>query len=70
MSRTRACNVVGLSGYQMETPFAPSLFVAIRKRMGQAVFEVFHGAINNALESANAKKQPGHRSAAEPKKSE
>jgi len=25
---------VGLPGYQMETPFVPSLFVEIRKRMG------------------------------------
>ncbi len=29
---------VGLPGYQMEAPFVPSLFVEIRKRMGQAVF--------------------------------
>ena len=32
---------VGLSGYQMEAPFASSLFVEIRKRMGQSVFERF-----------------------------
>jgi len=40
---------VGLPGYQMQAPFVPSLFVEIRKRMGQEVFEVFHGAIINAL---------------------
>jgi len=47
---------VGLPGYQMEAPFAPSLFVEIRKRMGQAVFEVFHGAIISALDSEKAKR--------------
>ncbi len=36
---------VGLAGYQREAPFAPSLFVDIRKRMGQSVFESFHQAI-------------------------
>ena len=49
---------VGLPGYQMEAPFAPSLFVEIRKRMGQSVFEVFHGAIIEAVEDARAKKKP------------
>ena len=39
---------VGLSSYQMKAPFASSLFVEIRKRMGQAVFEVFHQAIIDA----------------------
>jgi transposase, IS5 family len=42
---------VGLSGYQMVAPFAPPLFVEIRKRMGQSVFEVFHSAIIDALEA-------------------
>ena len=32
----------GLPGFTNEPPFAPSLFVEIRKRMGQAVFESFH----------------------------
>lgn len=41
---------VGLPGYQMEAPFVPSLFVEIRKRMGQAVFESFHEAIIDAME--------------------
>ena len=45
---------VGLSRYQTEPPFAPSLFVEIRKRMGQSVFEEFHEAIIGAI----AKKKP------------
>ena len=32
---------VGLSGYQMEAPFAPSLLVEIRKRMGQVGLRCF-----------------------------
>jgi hypothetical protein len=48
---------VGLAGYQMEAPFAPSLFVEIRKRMGQSVFEIFQGAIIDAVEEAKAKKK-------------
>ena len=39
---------VGLAGYQMEAPFAPSLFVDIRKRMGESVFAGFHQAIIEA----------------------
>ena len=46
---------VGLPGYQMEAPFAPSLFVEIRKRMGQSVFDVFQGAIIDAVERAKPK---------------
>ncbi|MCP5407783.1 MAG: transposase [Chromatiaceae bacterium] len=46
---------VGLSGYQMEAPFVPSLFVEIRKRMGQSVFDVFQSAIIDAVESAKPK---------------
>lgn len=42
---------VGLPGYQTCVPFVPSLFVEIRKRMGQTVFDVFQGAIINAIES-------------------
>jgi transposase, IS5 family len=45
---------VGLSRYQTEPPFAPSLFVEIRKRMGQSVFEGIHEAIIGAI----AKKKP------------
>ena len=48
---------VGLAGYQMKAPFAPSLFVEIRKRMGQGVFEIFQGAIIDAVEEAKAKKK-------------
>jgi hypothetical protein len=39
---------VGLAGFQMEEPFASSLLVEIRKRMGQSVFEGFHQAIIGA----------------------
>ena len=46
---------VGLRGYQMESPFAPSLFVEIRKRMGQGVFEVFQGTIIDAVKDAKVK---------------
>lgn len=48
---------VGLSGYQMEAPFVPSLFVDIRKRMGQSVFEVFQSAIIDAVEEAKPKQK-------------
>ncbi len=48
----------GLSGYPMEAPFAPSLWVDIRKRMGAGVFAVFHGALIAALEKAKAKRKP------------
>lgn len=41
---------VGLSSYQTEPPFSPTLFVEIRKRMGQSVFEDFHEAIIGAIE--------------------
>ncbi len=41
---------VGLPGYQTTEPFAASLFVEIRKRMGEAVFEGFHRAIIAAHE--------------------
>lgn len=40
---------VGLPGYQMEEPFAPSLFVDIRRRMGQSVFDKFQRAIIDAV---------------------
>ncbi len=46
---------VGLAGYQMEAPFAPSLLVEIRKRMGQSVFEGFHQAI---IEAHDGEKEP------------
>lgn len=40
----------GLPGFQTESPFAPSLFVEIRRRMGAAVFEQFHQAIFDQME--------------------
>ncbi|RLP53237.1 MAG: transposase [Ketobacter sp.] len=40
---------VGLPGYQMAIPFAPSLFVEIRKRLGQSVFDVFYDAVIAAV---------------------
>ncbi len=46
---------VGLPGYQMEAPFAPSLFVEIRKRMGQSVFDVFYDAVIEAVEKPKQK---------------
>ena len=57
---------VGLPSYQMEAPFVPSLFVEIRKRMGQSVFDAFQGAIINSIEEAKprlkakTKKKPEH----------
>ncbi len=42
---------VGLAGYQASAPFAPSLLVEVRKRMGEAVFEGFHRAIIETHES-------------------
>ena len=36
---------VGFSSYQDEQPFAPSLFVDIRKRMGEEVFAGFEQVI-------------------------
>lgn len=46
---------VGLAGFQMEEPFASSLFVEIRKRMGQSVFEGFHQAIIGAHDGEKEK---------------
>ena len=48
---------VGLPGYQMEAPFVPSLFVEIRKRMGQSVFDVFQSAIIDSVVDAKAKRK-------------
>jgi IS5 family transposase len=36
---------IGLKGFQAQAPFASSLLVEIRKRMGQTVFDEFHEAI-------------------------
>jgi len=40
----------GLPGFTNEAPFAPALFVEIRKRMSQAVFESFHQSIVDAVQ--------------------
>ncbi len=40
----------GLKSFQTQPPFAPSLFVEIRRRMGTAMFEQFHQAIVDQLE--------------------
>jgi hypothetical protein len=61
---------VGLSGYQMEAPFAPSLLVEIRKRMGAGVFEIFYGAVIEALERAKAKRKPAPGRELSPSKAE
>ncbi|RLP53704.1 MAG: IS5/IS1182 family transposase [Ketobacter sp.] len=42
----------------MEAPFAPSLFVEIRKRMGQSVFDVFYDAVIEAVEKSKQKPTP------------
>jgi transposase, IS5 family len=46
---------IGLKGFQSKAPFAPSLFVEVRKRMGQTVFDEFHEAIIGAIEPGQAK---------------
>jgi len=40
----------GLKGFSIQAPFAPSLLVEIRKRMGFDVFEQLHQAIIDQLE--------------------
>ncbi len=57
---------VGLPGYQMEAPFAASLLVEVRKRMGQGVFDAFHAAVVEALEQSRSK---GRSSASSAKRS-
>jgi len=52
----------GLPGFTKEPPFAPSLLVEIRKRMGQAMFESFHEAILGAVQAERVKSQAGKRS--------
>ncbi len=48
---------VGFASFQAEPPFAPSLLVDIRKRMGASVFEVFEQAIINAHDGEKEKSQ-------------
>ena len=47
---------IGLKGFQSEAPFAPSLFVEVRKRMGQTVFDEFHETIIDAVEHRKARR--------------
>lgn len=47
---------IGLKGFQSQAPFAPSLLVDVRKRMGQAVFDEFHEAIIETVEHRRGKK--------------
>ena len=46
---------VGLTEYQKEEPFAPSLFVEIRRRMGEDVFSRFNEVIVEALAKSEGK---------------
>jgi hypothetical protein len=46
---------VGLSEYRKEAVFAPSLFVDIRRRMGEEVFSHFNQVVINASEKNGAK---------------
>ncbi len=49
----------GLPDFTKEPPFAPSLFVEIRKRMGQGMFESFHEAILASVQAERLKSQAG-----------
>lgn len=53
---------VGLKVFQSKAVFVPSLFVEIRKRMGEAVFEAFEQSIITALatQKYRAKANDGH----------
>jgi transposase, IS5 family len=46
---------LGLSEFQKEAVFAPSLFVEIRRRMGEETFLHFHQAVVDAAEEQKAK---------------
>ncbi len=50
---------VGLSRYQEEPAFAPSLFVEIRRRMGSEVFDAFEKAILAEIEKSRKKVKEG-----------
>jgi transposase, IS5 family len=49
---------IGLSRYQEEPAFAPSLFVEIRRRMGSDVFAAFKQAILTEIEKSRKKQKP------------
>ena len=53
----------GLKGFSIQAPFAPSLLVEIRKRMGVDVFEQLHQAIINQLERRTPPTDPTTNSA-------
>ena len=48
----------GLKGFSIQVPFAPSLLVEIRKRMGVNVFEQLHQAIIDQLERRSPPTDP------------
>ena len=45
---------VGFNSFQTKAPFVPSLFVEIRRRMGDDLFEQFNQSIVNLLESKSS----------------
>ena len=47
---------VGFNSFQTEAPFVPSLFVDIRRRMGDEMFEQFNQSIVNLLEGNSSPK--------------
>ena len=47
---------VGFNSFQTEAPFTPSLFVEIRRRMGDEMFEQFNQSIVNLLEDNSSPK--------------
>jgi len=47
---------VGFKEFQLEKPFVPSLFVEIRRRMGEKTFDSFEQAIVEQLEEKKTKK--------------
>ena len=51
---------IGLSRYQEEPAFAPSLFVEIRRRMGSDVFAAFEQAILAEIERSRKKQTSGN----------
>lgn len=53
---------VGFNSFRIEAPFAPTLFVEIRRRMGDDVFEQFNQAIVNHLETSTKPKKKKRKS--------
>jgi hypothetical protein len=58
---------VGLPGYLKEAPFAPSLLVEVRKRIGQGVFDAFHEAVIDAVERSKSKRATSSKAAQDPR---